>query len=82
MSHRAQVLSTARQWHGSPRRISRSTPLGEVKGVEPVKFIAREELTVTIHSAKAARSKGESVGVTANAQAENGKADHTPLTQN
>ena len=43
-------------WAGMARRISFSTPEGEVNGVAPVKFMARKELVATVNRARATPS--------------------------
>jgi hypothetical protein len=40
-TQRTIAASAPAAWAGMARRISFSTPVGEVKGVDPVKFMAR-----------------------------------------
>ncbi len=50
------AASVARACSGIARFISHSTPEAEVKGVEPVKFMPRKELTLQTQSRRAVLS--------------------------
>ncbi len=47
--HNPDEITKAPSWAGMYRFISFSTPEGEVKGVVPVKFMARKELIATLN---------------------------------
>ena len=63
LAQATMLTSTARICTGIPRRISFSTPDGEVKGVAPVKFIAAKELTDMLNSNSVSASKFEMVSL-------------------
>lgn len=56
-THATMAMKSAPAWKGIAFFISFSTPDGEVNGVEPVKFIARNELIAeTLNSSAKASS--------------------------